>query len=76
MAHLLQKAFAEITPLPDTEQDPIAQMLLAASASERLCPEPAEGRWQIAFAKSQDKPALLADEALAEFEMKDLTIFC
>lgn len=57
MAHLLQKAFAEITPLSDTEQNPIAQTLLAELASERRCPEPAEGRWQIAFAKLQDKPA-------------------
>ncbi len=44
MTQLLQKAFTEITRLPETEQDQIARMLLAELASE--C------RWQKAFAKS------------------------
>jgi hypothetical protein len=60
MTQLLQRAFTEITQLPEVEQDQIAQMILTELVSER--------RWQKAFSKSQDKLAALADEALAEFD--------
>ena len=60
MTRLLEKAFAEASKLPEEEQDALAQVLLNDLASEE--------RWTDAFAKSQDKLALLAKEALAEFE--------
>ncbi len=60
MTQLLQRALMEITQLPEVEQDQIAQMVLDELLSER--------RWQKAFSKSQDQLAVLADEALAEFE--------
>jgi hypothetical protein len=58
MTKLLEKAFAEASRLPTTEQDAVAALILEELASER--------RWAGAFAKSQDKLAALADEALAE----------
>ena len=58
MTKLLEKAFAEASRLPTTEQDAVAALILEELASER--------RWAEAFAKSQDKLAALADEALAE----------
>ena len=58
MTKLLEKAFAEASKLPSTEQDAVAALILEEMASER--------RWAEAFAKSQDKLAALADEALAE----------
>lgn len=58
MTELLEKAFAEASKLPQEAQDMLAQMLLADLA--------AEDKWDETFAQSQDKLALLADEALAE----------
>ena len=58
MTKLLEKAFAEASRLPSTEQDAVAALILEELVSER--------RWAEAFAKSQDKLAALADEALAE----------
>lgn len=58
MTELLEKAFAEASKLPQEAQDILARMLL----DDLL----AEEKWAEAFAKSQDKLALLADEALAE----------
>ncbi len=58
MTELLEKAFAEASKLPQDAQDMLAQMLLDDLAAEE--------KWDDAFAKSQDKLALLADEALAE----------
>ncbi len=58
MTKLLEKAFAEAARLPTTEQDAVAALILEELASEH--------RWAEAFAKSQDKLAALADEALAE----------
>ena len=60
MTKLLEKAFAEASRLPSTEQDAVAALILEELASER--------RWAEAFAKSQDKLATLADEALAELD--------
>lgn len=59
MTELLEKAFAEASKLPHEEQDMLAQMLLADLAAEE--------KWDTAFADSQDKLALLADEALADY---------
>ena len=59
MTTLLEKAFAEVSKLPDIEQDALATWLLAELESER--------RWQEAFASSQSVLEQLADEALAEF---------
>lgn len=60
MTKLLEKAFAEASKLPHEAQDMLAQTLLDDLAAEE--------KWDDAFAKSQDKLALLADEALAEYE--------
>lgn len=59
MTELLEKAFAEAAKLPQEAQDMLARMLLEDLAAEE--------RWDDAFAESQDKLALLADEALAEY---------
>lgn len=60
MSKLLEKAFEDASRLPAEDQDPIGEMPLNNLASE--------DRWQDAFAKSQDKLAALAKEALAEFK--------
>ena len=59
MTHLLEKAFAEASRLPEHEQDAVAELLLAELASEK--------RWGELFDKSQDVLADLAGEALAEY---------
>jgi hypothetical protein len=58
MTTLLQQAFAEAAKLPETEQDLLASRLLAELA--------AEDEFDRAIARSSDKLALLATEALAE----------
>ena len=58
MTQLLEKALSEVAKLPPSEQDILAAILLEELASEQ--------RWGELFAKSQDKLAELADEALAE----------
>jgi hypothetical protein len=60
MTRLLEKAFEVASKLPEEDQDALAEMLLNDLASEE--------RWTEAFAKSQDKLALLAKEALTEFK--------
>ena len=60
MTRLLEKAFEEASKLPEEDQDALAETLLNDLASEE--------RWTEAFAKSQDKLALLAKEALIEFK--------
>lgn len=55
---LLERAFAEIAALPETEQEIIAAWILEEIASRR--------RWEEAFAHSEDALVRLADEALAE----------
>lgn len=59
MTKLLEKAFEGASRLPEEDQNALAEMLLNDLASEE--------RWAEAFAKSQDKLAVLAKEALAEF---------
>ena len=58
MTNLLEKAFAEASKLPETEQDAVAEWLLEELASER--------RWDKAFEASAAELAELADEAIAE----------
>ena len=58
MTQLLEKAFSEISKLPDAEQDVLASILLEEIASDQ--------RWSISFAKSQDALEKLAEDALAE----------
>lgn len=60
MTELLDKAFAEAANLPEHEQDVLAKALLEDLAAEE--------KWDETFANSHDKLAVLADEALAEFE--------
>jgi hypothetical protein len=60
MTELLEKAFAEASKLPQEAQDMLAKMLLDDLAAEE--------KWDETFAKSQDKLARLADEALAEYQ--------
>ncbi len=60
MTKLLQKAFDTVSALPDSAQDEVAAIILKELDSEE--------RWAEAFAKSQDKLASLADEALEEFK--------
>ena len=60
MTKLLKKAFAKASKMPQEDQDAFAALLLEELASEQ--------RWARAFAKSQDKLAALADEAISEFE--------
>lgn len=60
MTELLEKAFDEASKLSPEEQDLLAQNLLSELASE--------GLWEQSFAKSQEKLAMLADEALAEYQ--------
>ncbi|HLJ57839.1 MAG TPA: hypothetical protein VKT77_22570 [Chthonomonadaceae bacterium] len=59
MTQLLEKAYDEVTKLPDSEQDAIAALILDALADEEL--------WAQQFAGSQDALARLAKEALAEY---------
>jgi GrpB-like predicted nucleotidyltransferase (UPF0157 family) len=59
MTELLEKAFAEASKLSQETQDMLARMLLDDLAAEE--------KWDETFAKSQDKLAQLADEALAEY---------
>ena len=61
MTKLLEKAFEDASRLPEEDQDALAEMLISDLASEEC--------WTKAFAKSQDKLAILAKEALAEFEV-------
>ncbi len=58
MTHLLEKAFAEASRLPERDQDAIAEIVMAELASEE--------RWRELFEESQDALAELAEEALAE----------
>ncbi|HET7237437.1 MAG TPA: hypothetical protein VFI76_00300 [Terrimicrobiaceae bacterium] len=60
MTKLLEKALEEVAKLPASEQDAVATILLEELASEH--------RWAELFAKSQDKLAKLAEEAIAEYK--------
>jgi hypothetical protein len=59
MTKLLEKALQEVAKLPASEQDAVAAILFEELASEE--------RWAQSFAKSQDKLAELAEQALAEY---------
>jgi hypothetical protein len=54
MTQLLEKAIAEIHRLSPGEQDAIAAIILDELADEQ--------RWDLAFARSQDKLARLAEK--------------
>lgn len=58
MTKNLEKAFAEVSKLPEREQDAVAAWILAELASERT--------WEGAFAASPGKPADLGAEAVRE----------
>ena len=60
MTKLLKRALKEVEKLPVSEQDAMAAIVLEELASEQ--------RWAESFAKSQDKLAKLAEEALAEYK--------
>ncbi len=58
MTTLLKKAFDAAASLPPERQDALAQLVLAEIEDEM--------RWDEAFAKSQNKLADMAAEAIAE----------
>ena len=58
MTKLLEKALQKVSRLPDEQQDALAAMILEELADEK--------RWAECFARSPDKLARLAQEALAE----------
>jgi hypothetical protein len=58
MTELLEKAFAEVSKLPETEQNSFARWLLEELESEK--------KWDEMFSSSQDLLSVLAEEALAE----------
>ena len=58
MTMLLEKAFGEAQKLNAPDQDALAGIIMEEMLAER--------RWEEAFARSQDKLLLLADEALKE----------
>lgn len=60
MTNLLETAFQRAAELPPEEQDRLASAILADMESE--------GRWDRAFAESQDVLGRLASTALAEAE--------
>jgi len=60
MTQLLERAFAEVSKLPESEQDAVASVSLTDLGLER--------RRAQAFASSQTELSQLADEALNEFD--------
>lgn len=60
MTELLKKAFEAVSKLPPESQDAIAARMLMELEDE--------SRWDEAFARSQDKLAKMADEAIEEFK--------
>ena len=60
MTELLKKAFEAVSKLPPDSQDAIAARMLMELEDE--------SRWDEAFAKSQDKMAQMAEEAISEFK--------
>lgn len=59
MTQLLEKAFVEASKLDESEQDALARWILYEIESEQ--------RWDELFAESQDKLAILAEQALEEY---------
>ena len=60
MTKLLEKAFEKASNLPQKKQNVIAAIVLEEIDTE--------SKWDKLFINSQDKLALLADEALKEFK--------
>lgn len=60
MGKVLQQAVAELTKLPEPEQEAAGAWILAELESER--------RWDDLFARSADLLSVLADEAIREDE--------
>jgi len=60
MGKLLEKAIAEASKLPESEQEAIGAWLLAEIESER--------RWDALFARPSDTLDRMADKALSEHE--------
>ena len=60
MGKVLQRAVAELTKLPEPEQETAGAWILAELESER--------RWDALFARSADLLAEMADEAIREDE--------
>lgn len=58
MTKLLEKAFRQASRLPETDQNALAKWLLDELR--------AEGKWDAAFAESEDVLESLAEEALEE----------
>lgn len=58
MTELLEKAFNEVSRLPEIDQNIIAKWVLEELRSEKL--------WQKSFAESEDILEKLADEAIDE----------
>ena len=58
MTKLLQKAFHEVSKLPEAEQNVFAKWLLEELASDR--------RWEKTFAESEDVLSKLAEDALKQ----------
>ncbi|MBM4046836.1 MAG: hypothetical protein FJ279_17155 [Planctomycetes bacterium] len=54
MTRLLEKAIAKVSKLPAADQDAIAGMIMDELLDEK--------RWDVAFARSQDKLAKLASK--------------
>ena len=59
MSKLLEKAIAEASKLPESEQEAFGAWILAELESER--------RWDNLFARSQDLLSRMADEAHREY---------
>ncbi|MFH1742441.1 MAG: hypothetical protein ABIH23_25840 [bacterium] len=66
MTKLLEKAFTEVSKLPEIEQNKVAKWLLDEPASEN--------RWEQAFAESEEVLNRLADEALEEHRRGKTTL--
>jgi len=62
MTKALEKAFAEITKLPDEQPDVFAEGIIQELESEQC--------WTKLFEQSQDILSAWADEALREFKSK------
>lgn len=58
MTKLLEKAFSEVSKLPEGEQNAIAGWVLEELTSER--------RWEKSFSASRRRLASMANEAVAE----------
>lgn len=65
MNDALQRAFAEVARLPEDEQTELAEWLLRELTDER--------EWKKSFATSQDFLSAMADQALADAVIGDVT---